>query len=231
MVEVAAFGLYPSSFADLERWAAQHRTTMEEARRRFVQFVVLDALADGAVARLFAFKGGNALRFGYGSPRSTLDLDFTGDGSLDDVAVLRPTVDAAVRSAASRFEARCKVTHAKRNPPRGDRPTYSVHVGFQLPGDRRYADFLLTDATSSQVVYVEISMNDAVCEVIAAEVGPGTGRRLRLCSLEDIIAEKLRAILQQVVRNRSRPQDVYDIARAYRIYGPDIDFAKVLTFF
>ena len=37
------------------------------------------------------------------------------------------------------------------------------------------------------------------------------GEELRAYSLVDLIAEKYRAMLQQVVRNRSRRQDVYDL--------------------
>jgi hypothetical protein len=41
--------------------------------------------------------------------------------------------------------------------------------------------------------------------------GSRTGT-LRIATLEDIVGEKLRAILQQPVRNHSRAQDVFDIA-------------------
>jgi predicted nucleotidyltransferase component of viral defense system len=39
------------------------------------------------------------------------------------------------------------------------------------------------------------------------------GNSILVCTLEDILAEKLRALLQQPIRNRHREQDVYDIAR------------------
>ena len=51
-------------------------------------------------------------------------------------------------------------------------------------------------------------MNDLVCESEYVEVGSLT---LHLSSLDDIIAEKLRSLLQQVPRNRTRPNDVFDI--------------------
>ncbi len=48
-----------------------------------------------AVGRHLAFKGGNALRFLHGSPRSTVDLDFTVTDVLPDSAdALRQLLDA-----------------------------------------------------------------------------------------------------------------------------------------
>ena len=45
--------------------------------------------------------------------------------------------------------------------------------------------------------------------------------------MNDIVAEKLRALLQQPLRNRSRPQDVYDVARCCRQRDEVLDLAKV----
>lgn len=41
-------------------------------------------------------------------------------------------------------------------------------------------------------------------------IGPGVA--VRAFTLQEIIAEKFRALLQQPIRNRNRRQDVYDIA-------------------
>jgi predicted nucleotidyltransferase component of viral defense system len=48
-------------------------------------------------------------------------------------------------------------------------------------------------------------------------------------TVEDIIAEKLRALLQQLIRNRERRQDVLDIAVLLRLH-PEIDRASVSQF-
>ena len=53
---------------------------------------------------------------------------------------------------------------------------------------------------------------------------------IRVYSLSEIVAEKLRALLQQVIRNRNRRQDVFDIAWLLKKYGPDsIDKDAVLN--
>jgi predicted nucleotidyltransferase component of viral defense system len=68
-----------------------------------------------------------------------------------------------------------------------------------------------------------------VCEAVARRLHPA-GHYLYVCSLEDILAEKLRALLQQPVRRRSRPQDVFDIASMIRQEGSSLDIEKVSDF-
>jgi hypothetical protein len=67
--------LYPIHPAEIESWAKRHGTTRDEARKRFAQYAILEAIAAApGLAGVLAFKGGNALRFVYGNRRSTLDL-------------------------------------------------------------------------------------------------------------------------------------------------------------
>jgi predicted nucleotidyltransferase component of viral defense system len=81
----------------------------------------------------------------------------------------------------------------------------------------------------AEVVELEISLNDALCETIQKQLS-ATTNPIRVCSLEDILAEKLRALLQQTIRKRNRPQDVYDIASRVRAFGATIDVGKVSAF-
>lgn len=76
---------------------------------------------------------------------------------------------------------------------------------------------------------VEISLNDVVCATRDRPPGevPVGEIKVRVCAIEDIIAEKLRALLQQPIRNRNRKQDVYDIARITRLHGASLDSDKV----
>ena len=74
---------------------------------------------------------------------------------------------------------------------------------------------------------MEISFNDVVSETILMRFGDAPAGGLLVCTLDDIVAEKLRAILQQVIRNRTRPQDVYDVARAFRNDRNRLDLDKI----
>jgi predicted nucleotidyltransferase component of viral defense system len=181
-----------------------------------------------------AFKGGNALWFIHGNPRSTIDLDFTAEGDFpDDDKEIAKLLDAALQTAEGQFrvKARCQSIH--RNPKKRDKtlPTYDIKICFQFPGDRYYRNFdeRVARKQFAEVIEVEISLNDIVCETIDWKPS-AAGMAVRSCSLEDQIAEKLRALLQQIPRNRTRPQDVFDIASRVRQFGNRLDVEKISTF-
>ena len=203
---------YPTSLADIYRWSKENSATTSEASIRFMEYVILNCLgANPTTERGMVLKGGNALRFAYQSPRSTADLDFSVPaGEIpDDPDRIRSLLDNALRYAERRFNVRAKCQRVMRNPrdPQATRPTYQIAVGYQFPTDRYFHNFENRDV--STVIPLEVSFNDLVCET-----GGWTGiESLKVCSLEDILAEKLRSLLQQKIRKRNRFQDVYDIAK------------------
>ncbi len=226
--------LHPIRLSELEAWRDRVGVTVEEARKRFVQFVALESIAAAPDLReALSFKGGNALRFVYGSPRGTSDLDFTaGDSLPDEQASIREALDRALLGGGRTFGVKLKCQRVDRKPPKkvATLPTYDVGVGYQFPGDRFFADFESAKRAVPTVVKIEISFNDLVCETLQSQLSPDLAALLRVCSLEDILAEKLRALLQQVIRNRTRPQDVFDVARMLRERGPSLDYGKIATF-
>jgi predicted nucleotidyltransferase component of viral defense system len=225
-------GSYPTSRTELAAWARQNKTTLDEARRRYVQFVVLVSMSSSAAfVSHVAFKGGNALRFIHGNLRSTLDLDFSAEaGFPDNPDDIKALMDAALTWAERRHQVKARCQSIHRKPPGHDKtmPTYSLKVCYQLPGDRHYQNFD-ERKSFSEVVEIEISLNDVLCETDERELQAST-KPLRVCTLEDILAEKLRALLQQIPRKRSRPQDVFDIASMVRRHGASLDLGKVASF-
>ena len=227
---------YPTSIAEIPTWRKHHGTTAEEAARRLVQFVILTSISSStALASRIAFKGGNALRFIYGNKRSTLDLDFSAEGDFPDSPQdIKWFINQALRTAEGRYQikARCQSIHREPPGPEKTRPTYKIKVCYQLLGDRHYHTFdehLDAGKHLPKVVEVEISLNDVVCETRQEQLAPDT-MPLRVCTLDDILAEKLRALLQQVPRNRSRPQDVFDIASMIRRHRGTINRDNISMF-
>ncbi len=221
--------LYPTSLAEMDAWRRRVKTTLDEARKRFVQFVVLDCLgAFPDLQHALAFKGGNALRFVYGNPRATLDLDFTASATFpDDAAQVRSLFDRALVAGGRRHGVKIKCQKVQRNPARKEAtlPTFQIAVGYQFPNDRYFADYESTQRNVATVVSVEVSLNDLVCEAAVRPLGKQA--TIRVCALEDILAEKLRALLQQKPRNRTRPQDVFDIARIVKDQGKSLSITKI----
>lgn len=64
-------------------------------------------------------------------------------------------------------------------------------------------------ARHSSVIDVDISFNEPLNHVQVLRLTGG--RELRAYGLIDLVAEKYRALLQQIPRNRYRRQDVYDL--------------------
>jgi predicted nucleotidyltransferase component of viral defense system len=224
--------LYPASTEEIDRWRKRTGTSAEEARRRYIQYVVLELVAsDPILARSVVFKGGNALRFAYGSERSTMDLDFSARETLpDDDSEIRARLDHALRLAPARFRVKARCQRIRRNPPGREKTlsTYQITIAYLLATDSKYKNFD-NMKTIPSVLDLEISLNEVVCEIGRVRLR-GDGGELVVCSIEDILAEKLRALLQQPIRNRSRPQDVFDIAGALRRFGDALDLSKISRF-
>lgn len=223
---------YPISLAELDTWRRKHGVTSAETRKRFVQYVLLESIAAAPkLATQLSFKGGNALRFVYGNRRSTLDLDFSAEGSFPDNGdEIRNLIDHALATGCVRFGIKARCQSIRRNPPGANKttPNYTIKVSYQFPGDPHFAD--LQKANVSTVVDVEISINDLVCEAKPYALAPQSVTRIRVCALEDIIAEKLRALLQQPIRKRNRQQDVYDIAHMLRVRSSELDRANIAKY-
>ncbi len=214
---------YPASFGEVGAWARQRGLGVAEARLRFAQYAVLRAIASSAsLRRILVFKGGNALDFVWSPNRSTLDLDFSADMSAAGAAELgearlEELLSGALDASGRESGVVMRVHSVRRQPPGEGKTfvTYTARIGYALPGDRRNRTLLEVGQPSQYVIPVEVSIN----EPIGADENVAVGdRSLRVGTLEDIVAEKLRAFLQQKgeIRNRTRPQDLLDIAYLLR---------------
>lgn len=222
--------LYPTSFADTGRWASESGVSVGEARFRFAQYGVLRAVAASkALSSLLVFKGGNALDFVWQPNRSTKDLDFSARESDLRAEQIRELLEAGLQRVGREIGVIYRVQRFRQNPPGENKTfiTYDVTVGYALPDDLRSRQKIERGENVSPIVPVEISLNEPICAVIELDID-GT-HPLQVSTIEDIVAEKLRALLQQPIRNRSRRQDLLDIA--VRLQGDDeIDRAQVTEY-
>jgi predicted nucleotidyltransferase component of viral defense system len=87
---------YPTSLRGIGEWASEHAMKVTEAKFRYAQYGILQAVADSrTLSHILAFKGGNALDFVWQPNRSTRDLDFSSsDSSLtaEQIAAALPPV-------------------------------------------------------------------------------------------------------------------------------------------
>lgn len=223
--------LFPHSVSELTDWSRRTGISANEARQRLVQFGILMAISRSErLRRLLVFKGGNALDFMWLPNRSTQDLDFTAYAVTLDPKDLRDLFDDALRVVISDLGIAFRVQKVEQKPkgPEKTRITFRVSVGYALPEDRINKMRMARGEPSNAAVPVEVSVNEVICAADTVTLDGSRGELL-IATLEDIVAEKLRALLQQVERNRWRKQDLLDLAVIISS-GRQLDLAKVRQF-
>jgi predicted nucleotidyltransferase component of viral defense system len=194
---------------------------------------VLQALsADRFLFDGYALKGGTALRLAHHTPRASVDIDLTSIERFTD----QPTDEGT--EALDRFCDRLDAALASVRESGGFTDFYVQRRRLE-PGNQERRTFPAFDVTLgysrkrtgrgpySDTVGLDVSLNDVVCEAEIVRVGD---IQVHASTLNDIVAEKLRALLQQVVRDRYRPGDVFDlwflVTRAVRV----LDRAAIATY-
>ena len=204
---------YPESFTALSAWAKAQEIKPSEARVRFVQGAILSAIAGSrALKPILVFKGGNALDFIWQPNRSTEDLDFSSEDPGIDEAQLQTKLTDTLSTTGRKLGIAFRINSIVRQPPGPEKTfvTYAVKVGYALPDDPQNRARIERQEPSKAIVLLEVSLNERICDSTLVEFG--TSASLRVSTREDIVAEKLRALLQQALRKRTRPQDLLDIA-------------------
>jgi len=226
--------LYPTSFASIRAWATEHSISLTEARVRFAQYAVLRAVTDSRVlSSVLVFKGGNALDFIWQPNRSTQDLDFSADLSAPGASLDAPRLQGLLQGSLATVERllglTLRVHSVRQQPPGPDKTfvTYQVRIGYALPDEDKLRALMAAGRPSSQIIPMEVSLNEPICA--DANVNLSGTHALRVSTIEDIVAEKLRALLQQPIRNRGRRQDLLDITVIVRS-GQPLDLDRVAEF-
>lgn len=114
-----------------------------------------------------------------------------------------------------------------------------MSIGFADKGSSQEKKLALGQAANA--LHIDISFNEPVYDWQEVEIRSGSGvgdpeeeeaAVILAYSVHELMAEKLRAIVQQKIRNRYRRQDIYDIARilSQRSLTAD-EVAKVFSIF
>lgn len=222
---------YPASFQEITTWSKEHGVLPGQARERFAQYGVLRAIANSrSLSDLLVFKGGNALDFVWMPNRSTRDLDFSARVSEQVTEPhLEKLFNGALATVSNDLGTYYRVHSVKKNPPGPNRsfPTLVVTIGYALPDDHRNRTVLQAGQPSRATITVEVSLNEPICGTQPTEFDGA--HPVSVATPEDIAAEKLRALLQQIPRNRRRPQDLLDIAVMLH-EKPKLDLGLIASF-
>lgn len=206
---------------DVRVWVETARANPTLYRDRQVTEIVLGAIGLApSLSKTLVLKGGAVMALAFKSNRVTGDVDFT---SMAEPADLTEKITAELNeilpSTAIKLgylDLICRVQSVKKMPRAEnfedhDFPALKVKVGSAMRGTGEAAR--LADGKASRVLDVEISFRDQVYAFQELNLH-GAGVAVRAFTIHELIAEKFRALLQQITRKhkRNRRQDVYDIA-------------------
>ena len=208
------------------------RTPWEVLERDYLLSWLLAGVAEQPALRdNLVFKGGTALKKCYfGEYRFSEDLDFSGfEGTPvgDEMERLVGKVCATAVQLLDEFapvEITCE-RYRERQPHPGGQEAFTIRV--RLP----WHSHLQTR------VIIEITMDERILwpvehRLVIHNYGEPLRAALQVYALEEIVAEKLRALLQQADMlekrgwSRSRARDYYDLWRVFRTYGNRMDWVN-----
>lgn len=219
----------------LAEWVEQAKADPVKYLERQITEILLHAIGiTGALKDSLVLKGGILMSIVHGSFRQTGDVDFTAVVDPEPYAqLLKGTLDRALPRAAADLgytDVACAVQRFDYRPRKEgfaekEAPALQISIGYAKSGTTD-AERLMA-GRSTRILQLDISFKEKVLHTEQVTIEQ-PDVRIRAYAVEEIIAEKLRAILQQVERNRSRRQDMFDIRWLIERYLPD-DEAKGLV--
>lgn len=217
---------------NLDKW-------VEEAQperllfRQTIHTILYAITIDDYLRSNMIMKGGMLLGIQHGNSRHTEDIDFSTEKK--DIALdkfIEHLNDAlVVASDELPYPLACIVQSANMQPKRGGKfPSFQLTIGYSSTLNVN-AYKRLRNKQSSTVVKIDYSLNEKSYDTEDITISEN-GECLVAYSVIDILAEKYRSIIQQIVRKRSRRQDVYDIWHLLENYTfSTSDLSKILENF
>lgn len=189
-----------------------------------------ESLRDGLV-----FKGGTALKkCWFGDYRFSEDLDFSSSGVIPVGQSMAEAMKASCRIAARLLDEHAPIAifcerYTEKAPHPGGQEAFSIHAKFPWHKEPQTR------------VMVEVSVDEKVIKptpwrAVIHEYGEPLDAKVQAYALEEIVAEKLRAILQHLDRleergwGRSRARDYYDLWRIFKTYGHQLTLTGFVPF-
>lgn len=216
------------------------RARLQEARRRLglpwevlerdylLSWMLAGIHQVDALRGVLMFKGGTALKKCYfGDYRFSEDLDFTAVRSAPTGQAMETAMREACTYAAKLLDPYAPVEiacdrHVERDPHPADQEAFDVRARF--PWHRRPQTRIMVEITMDEKV-----LTPTVPRPVLHDYGEPFDVQVPVYSLAEIVAEKLRAILQHLRLferrgwARSRARDYYDLWRILGVGGDELD--------
>ena len=200
----------------MTKWVAAAPDAATRELRMAVHTILVAVSRAPTLPNLMVLKGGILLALEYEGDRFTRDIDFSTAKTVPEMSEEGVVAELA---AALRLQVQmldygldCRIQSHGLKPPGENRtwPTLQLRIGYAPQSDPARHRRLLS-GKSPTVLALDLSYNEVITAVELVSI-PG-GAQVQTYALPDLIAEKLRAMLQQPSRHRNRRQDVYDLYR------------------
>lgn len=181
------------------------------------------------------FKGGTALKKCYfGDYRFSEDLDFSGLGGVPTGDAMERAIGEACAAAAALLDEYAPVEiswerYTEKEPHPGGQEAFTIRARF--PWQPRPQTRVMIETTVDEKI-----LKPPLERELIHEYGEPIESKVRVYALEEIVAEKLRAILQYAAEleergwSRSRARDYYDLWRMLGTYKDRMDLAGFTVF-
>jgi hypothetical protein len=204
---------------NIAEWVERAKSDPEAYLERQATEVFLTALAmTKPWCHQVFLKGGILMGVVYGSPRQTGDIDFTtiADPQPGIAEELAAALDANFPRAAAELgypDLMCQAQSFKYFPkgdafPKNDGPAVKMGIGYARRGSQQEKH--LKAGKAPKKLSIDISFKEPVGAIQIVRDAM-SAESFKAYSLHDLMAEKIRALLQQEKRNRYRRQDIYDL--------------------
>ena len=168
-------------------------------------------------------KGAILLAIRYQSSRYTRDIDFStntlfkkfDEGTFFEE--LKNKLGLAVEALDYNLDCRIQSYKVKPKKENATFQTLTLSIGYAYKGTPKHSRLMAKICPT--VLIIDYSFNEGTDQIDLLDLGQGT--IINAYSFTDLVAEKLRAILQQEIRNRVRRQDAYDLYCLFKSHPID----------
>ncbi|MCU0796578.1 MAG: nucleotidyl transferase AbiEii/AbiGii toxin family protein [Akkermansiaceae bacterium] len=213
---------------DLDTWARE-AAPGQQAFRQAVHLVLTAITSDLGLRETMVMKGGLLMAIRYHSHRFTKDLDFSTSKTRVEIDpdTIRQKLERSLAMAVanSDYNLDCRIQRCRFNPPEEDAqfPNLELKIGYAFKGSKEHSRLL--HGRASATIEIDFNLNEPIIDIETLDLGEGLF--LRAYALSDLIAEKLRSLMQQTKRNRYRRQDIYDLRLLLEL-GVDVETRRAI---
>ncbi|EGR3260077.1 MULTISPECIES: nucleotidyl transferase AbiEii/AbiGii toxin family protein [Vibrio harveyi group] len=199
----------------VEDWV--HSAPGDRVEFRQAVHIILHAISSSPYLKpKMIMKGGMLLGIRYKSSRFTEDIDFSTEEKLADIDQdeFQQELNEALAEAADElpYQVKCLVQSLKIQPKGGEAtfPSFNLKIGYANENNSS-AMKRLSNGQSPRTVKIDYSFNETTYHTDQIALENDEEDSIITYGMTDLIAEKIRSIIQQPYRGRNRRQDIYDL--------------------